>query len=192
MKVITAEESPTYGRVQVAGHEIMSNQSEAFQALGYCPQHDALWRNITVREHLEAYAIIRGIEPSHINRVIELYMHGLQIEEHASKYAKDCSGGTRRKLSYALSMLGHPSIVLMDEPSTGMDPHSKRFLWNTISASFQGKRGAILTTHSMEEADALFQTGHHGQRRNEVSGNGTAFEEPLRKWLPDRAKAEKF
>lgn len=70
-------------------------------------------------------------------RVIELYMHGLQIEEHASKYAKDCSGGTRRKLSYALSMLGHPSIVLMDEPSTGMDPHSKRFLWNTISASFQ-------------------------------------------------------
>lgn len=55
-------------QVQVAGHEIISNQSEAFQALGYCPQHDALWRNITVREHLEAYAIIRGIEPSHINR----------------------------------------------------------------------------------------------------------------------------
>ena len=70
-------------------------------------------------------------------RVIDLYLRGLQIESHASKYAKDCSGGTRRKLSYAMSMLGRPAIVLLDEPSTGMDPQSKRFLWNTISASFQ-------------------------------------------------------
>lgn len=68
---------------------------------------------------------------------MDLFLRGLQIEEHANKYAKDCSGGTRRKLSYALSMLGRPAIVLMDEPSTGMDPQSKRFLWNTISASFR-------------------------------------------------------
>ncbi len=54
--------------MQVAGHDIISNQSNAFQALGYCPQHDALWRNITVREHMEAYAAIRGIEPSYIPR----------------------------------------------------------------------------------------------------------------------------
>lgn len=52
-------------------------------------------------------------------------------------------------------MLGAPKVVLLDEPSTGMDPKSKRFLWDTILASFQGTRGAILTTHSMEEADAL-------------------------------------
>ena len=127
---------------------------------------------------------------------------GLRIEEHADKYAKDCSGGTKRKLSYAMSMLGAPKIVLLDEPSTGMDPQSKRFVWDTIEATFQeGEggysfyiwlflylwlffgisvkfwaslavfrfvwdtieasfqeglgRGAILTTHSMEEADAL-------------------------------------
>nr|QST14978.1 ABCA5 protein [Diaphanosoma celebensis] len=155
MKIITAEEAPSLGRVRVAGHDITSNLSAAFKALGYCPQHDALWRNITVREHLEAYAAIRGIEPAHIDRVVNLFLRGLQIEQHAGKLSKNCSGGTRRKLSYAVSMLGRPAIVLMDEPSTGMDPQSKRFLWNTISASFQGQRGAILTTHSMEEADAL-------------------------------------
>ena len=93
------------------------------------------------------------------HRIVDLFLKGLQIEHHADKYAKNCSGGTRRKLSYALSMLGRPAIVLMviqvqnpllfidiikntinrfqDEPSTGMDPQSKRFLWNTISASFQ-------------------------------------------------------
>ena len=108
---------------------------------------------------MEAYAAIRGIEPSHIPRsdnklisiifcknkitiffvyrIVDLFLKGLQIEEHANKLAKNCSGGTRRKLSYAISMLGTPAIVLMDEPSTGMDPQSKRFLWNTISASFQ-------------------------------------------------------
>lgn len=57
--------------------------------------------------------------------------------EHASKNADECSGGTRRKLSFALAMVGSPRVVLLDEPSTGMDPRSKRFLWDTILASFQ-------------------------------------------------------
>lgn len=88
-------------------------------------------------------------------RLINTYLHGLHISEHANKLTKEISGGTKRKLSYAIAMLGAPKVVLLDEPSTGMDPKSKRFLWDTILASFQGTRGAILTTHSMEEADAL-------------------------------------
>ena len=59
-------------KIQVAGHDIRSNQSAAFRALGYCPQHDALFRNITVRGHMEAYAAIRGIAPSHINKYTQL------------------------------------------------------------------------------------------------------------------------
>lgn len=123
--------------------------------MGYCPQHDAQWKNITVREHLECYAAIRGVPPEEIPRVVETYLQGLQITEHANKQSQHCSGGTKRKLSFAMAMVGDPCVVLMDEPSTGMDPKSKRFLWDTILASFQGTRGAILTTHSMEEADAL-------------------------------------
>ncbi len=64
-------------------------------------------------------------------------MEGLRIREHANKFAKDCSGGTKRKLSYAMAMLGNPKIVLLDEPSTGMDPQSKRFVWDTVLASFR-------------------------------------------------------
>ncbi|CAH1111719.1 unnamed protein product [Psylliodes chrysocephalus] len=155
MKIITAEEAPTRGRVQIAGNSITSNMNSAFQLLGYCPQHDALWKNITVREHLEVYASIRGVPYSDISRLVNLYLTGLQIHEHADKQTHQCSGGTRRKLSFAMSMVGNPKIVLLDEPSTGMDPRSKRFLWDTVLASFQGSKGAILTTHSMEEADAL-------------------------------------
>jgi len=70
-------------------------------------------------------------------RVVDLYLTGLQIQEHAGKQSQHCSGGTRRKLSFAMAMVGGPCVVLMDEPSTGMDPRSKRFLWDTILASFQ-------------------------------------------------------
>lgn len=70
-------------------------------------------------------------------RIVDIYLSGLQILEHADKRAQECSGGTKRKLSFAMSMIGGPKVVLMDEPSTGMDPKSKRFLWDTILASFQ-------------------------------------------------------
>ncbi|XP_012287761.1 ATP-binding cassette sub-family A member 5 isoform X2 [Orussus abietinus] len=155
MKIIIAEEAASRGRVFIGGHNVNSHVTEIFRLMGYCPQHDAQWKNITVREHLECYAAIRGVPWSDINRIVDLYLTGLQIHEHADKQTQECSGGTRRKLSFAMAMVGGPKVVLMDEPSTGMDPRSKRFLWDTILASFQGGRGAILTTHSMEEADAL-------------------------------------
>lgn len=69
--------------------------------------------------------------------MVDLYLTGLQIQEHSGKQSQHCSGGTRRKLSFAMAMVGDPCVVLMDEPSTGMDPRSKRFLWDTILASFQ-------------------------------------------------------
>ncbi|XP_035448265.1 cholesterol transporter ABCA5 isoform X1 [Spodoptera frugiperda] len=155
MKIITAEERPTHGSVMLGSQNIDDSQTSAFMMLGYCPQHDALWKNVTIREHIECYAAIRGVSKADTPRIVDAYLNGLQIMEHANKNADECSGGTRRKLSFALAMVGSPRVVLLDEPSTGMDPRSKRFLWDTILASFQGKKGAILTTHSMEEADAL-------------------------------------
>ncbi|XP_053687568.1 cholesterol transporter ABCA5-like [Sabethes cyaneus] len=155
MKIMTGETIPTRGTVRVAGHSITINQDDAFKTLGYCPQHDALWKNITVREHLELYARIRGVTRKDLNHLVTTYLTGLHINEHANKQTQHCSGGTRRKLSYAMAMVGAPKVVLLDEPSTGMDPKSKRFLWDTILASFHGTRCAMLTTHSMEEADAL-------------------------------------
>ncbi|XP_076036080.1 cholesterol transporter ABCA5-like isoform X2 [Oratosquilla oratoria] len=154
LKIITAEEAADRGRVQICGEEIRSSLSQVFETLGYCPQHDALWRSITVKEHIETYAEIRGIAQNQVNMLIDMYIKGLEIEEHKDKPSKNCSGGTKRKISYIISSMGS-QVVLMDEPSTGMDPKSKRFLWNSIIASFKGDRGAILTTHSMEEADAL-------------------------------------
>ncbi|XP_013402813.1 ATP-binding cassette sub-family A member 5 isoform X2 [Lingula anatina] len=156
LNMIIAETCPTKGKVTVAGTDIKSSISDAFRAMGYCPQHDALWDYITPREHLECYAACRGIPDKDIKYIAERYLQALNIEEHANKQARQLSGGTKRKLSFAMCMLGESKAVLLDEPSTGMDPKSKRFLWDVISNRFQGdRRGAILTTHYMEEADAL-------------------------------------
>ncbi|XP_041362792.1 cholesterol transporter ABCA5-like isoform X3 [Gigantopelta aegis] len=156
LNMIIAETSATKGKIIVAGHNVHSSTSEAFQAIGYCPQHDALWPSITLKEHLACYAAIKGIPRGDIDSLVNYFVDNLKVTEHADKRADKMSGGTRRKVSYAISMLGKPKIVLLDEPSTGMDPQSKRFLWDTISSSFKSSgRGAILTTHYMEEADAL-------------------------------------
>ncbi|KAK7595383.1 hypothetical protein V9T40_013208 [Parthenolecanium corni] len=156
MKIITSEEYADGGQVRIKGLNITEEDyRRIFKYVGYCPQDDVLWKNITVREHIELYATIRGIPRDRMDEIIDAYLDGLHIRTHADKYSHQCSGGTKRKLSFALAMIGAPSIVLMDEPTNGMDPQSKRFLWDTILGSFQGSRGAILTTHAMEEVDAL-------------------------------------
>ncbi|KAI0224223.1 ATP-binding cassette sub-family A member 5 [Lamellibrachia satsuma] len=147
---------PQGGEVYVAGYNVRSSLSSAFEHMGYCPQHDALWEEVTLEEHLQCYAALQGYSSAEISTVVRHMIKSLHVEDHTRKIAKKLSGGTKRKLSYAISMLGHPRVVLLDEPSTGMDPRSKRFLWDTISRSFTSpERGAILTTHYMEEAESL-------------------------------------
>ncbi|KAI8501113.1 ATP-binding cassette sub- A member 5 [Branchiostoma belcheri] len=156
MDVITSELAPTRGRIVVGGYDVQSSLSSAFQAMGYCPQIDPLFPLTTLREHLELYGTIQGLNDEDLQSVVNYFIEAMEIEEHQDKRSPKLSGGTKRKVSFLISLLGNPKIVLMDEPSTGMDPGAKRFLWNTISSAFNdSSRGAILTTHSMEEADAL-------------------------------------
>ena len=112
---------------------------------------------MTVEEHLEYYARIKGIPAEMRERLIEKAITELNLDEHRKKPAGTLSGGNKRKLSVAMSILGNPPIILLDEPSAGMDPEARRFMWTVVARlSQQRKKSAvILTTHSMEEAEAL-------------------------------------
>lgn len=125
--------------------------------IGYCPQFDALFTNLTVKEHLEFYAHIKGVVPRMRRTVVERQLIEMGLEQYKNTHANKLSGGNKRKLSVAMAMIGNPPIVFLDEPSTGMDPKAKRFMWNIIAkiSTLRKKSAVILTTHSMEEAEAL-------------------------------------
>lgn len=139
------------GDIFVEDVSVAKNRAQARSHLGVCPQFDAM-DTMTVLEHLNFYARIRGVpDPTH--NVSEV-MRAVGLQPYANRMAAKLSGGNKRKLSLAIALMGNPSVLLLDEPSSGMDAASKRVMWRTLASVVPG-RSLVLTTHSMEEADAL-------------------------------------
>lgn len=90
--------------------------------IGYCPQFDAIFEGLTVKEHLEIYAALKGIKAIYRERLIEKAIKEMDLESYIHIRANNLSGGNKRKLSVAMAMLGNPPIIFLDEPSTGVDP----------------------------------------------------------------------
>jgi ATP-binding cassette, subfamily A (ABC1), member 3 len=139
------------GDVLVEDVSVIKNLAAARANLGVCPQFDAL-DHMTVREHLEFYAKVRGIPDVEHN--VTSVLQAVGLASFSSRMAHALSGGNKRKLSLGIALMGNPTVVLLDEPSSGLDAASKRIMWKTLASTIPG-RSLLLTTHSMEEADAL-------------------------------------
>jgi ATP-binding cassette subfamily A (ABC1) protein 3 len=157
MKMLTSDIYPTEGEAYLAGMNALSQQQEVRNKIGYCPQFDALIGTLTAREHLMLFARIKGVKESTIPEYVEILIEKLGLQEGiADRPCKGYSGGNKRKLCVGIALIGNPPIVFLDEPTTGVDPMSRRFMWNLIASTMKG-RSVILTTHSMEESEALCQ-----------------------------------
>jgi ATP-binding cassette, subfamily A (ABC1), member 3 len=118
----------------IHGKDLNQNFSQVRRLIGYCPQFDdALVNLLTVEEHLHYYARIKGIPSALRVKMVERQLRELNLVNHRYKTANTLSGGNKRKLSVALAILGNPPIVLLDEPSAGMDPKARRFLWTVVA-----------------------------------------------------------
>jgi ATP-binding cassette subfamily A (ABC1) protein 3 len=106
---------------------------------------------------LRIYASLKGIKQELRERIIQKQINDMDLRDYVNVKANQLSGGNKRKLSVSMAMLGNPPFIFLDEPSTGVDPQAKRFMWNIVAKiSTQNKQsGVIITTHSMEEAEAL-------------------------------------
>ena len=158
LKMITGDTFPTSGSGKLNGYDIVNDQLHVRQHVGYCSQFSALLNRLTVREHLQLFCRIKHAQD--IDSSVNTLLDRLALRPFANKLAGSLSGGNKRKLSVAIAMIGSPAVLLLDEPSTGMDVVSKRFMWNVIeelvSGKFNGKKtSVVLTTHSMEECEAL-------------------------------------
>eukprot|EP00475_Leptophrys_vorax_P007273 TRINITY_DN14602_c0_g3_i1.p1 TRINITY_DN14602_c0_g3~~TRINITY_DN14602_c0_g3_i1.p1 ORF type:complete len:523 (-),score=106.60 TRINITY_DN14602_c0_g3_i1:113-1681(-) len=154
IRIITGDERPTSGEVFVNGVDVVKHLSHAKDDIGYCPQFDPLLDEMTARETLSFYAVIRGIPSSLIGPACMEIIDLLNLTEWADKPCGTYSGGNKRKLSLGMALLGSPAVVILDEPSAGMDPEAKRKLWSSIEA-IKHDRSVILTTHGMDECEAL-------------------------------------
>lgn len=155
-KMLTGEISMTEGNAYVNNYSVAKELNQVHQNIGYCPQFDALDSLLTAREHLYLYARLRGIKRNNISFIVDSLLKRLGLTLWADRPVRQYSGGNKRKLSTAISLIGNPSIIFMDEPTTGMDVRAKRFLWNSILAlTRQDHKSVVITSHSMEECETL-------------------------------------
>ncbi|MCJ1475765.1 hypothetical protein MMC13_004429 [Lambiella insularis] len=141
------------GEVYIENIPISKKRASARQHLGVCPQFDAM-DLLTCEEHLRFYARIRGLRAHNVSHNVKAVIQAVGLEAFQSRMAASLSGGNKRKLSLGIALMGNPSVLLLDEPSSGMDVAAKRVMWKTLASVVTG-RCIVLTTHSMEEADAL-------------------------------------
>ncbi|KAH8646478.1 hypothetical protein BGZ60DRAFT_535616 [Tricladium varicosporioides] len=139
------------GNILVENVDISRQRAKARSHLGVCPQFDAM-DQMTVLEHLQFYARVRGV--SDIDHNVKAVIIAVGLQAFSSRMAAELSGGNKRKLSLGIALIGNPTVLLLDEPSSGMDAAAKRVMWKTLASIVPG-RSLLLTTHSMEEADAL-------------------------------------
>ncbi|GFR20908.1 ATP-binding cassette sub-family A member 3, partial [Trichonephila clavata] len=154
-KMITGDTSISSGEIYVDGYDIKQQSRKAQNQIGYCPQFDGLIDQLTGRETLTLFARLRGIPENQIAEQVNSISELLLFQIHIDKLVKEYSGGNKRKLSTAIALLGNSSLIFLDEPTTGMDPVSRRCLWNTLLQVIETGRSVVLTTHSMEECEAL-------------------------------------
>ncbi|KAI0640229.1 P-loop containing nucleoside triphosphate hydrolase protein [Trametes polyzona] len=153
--MIRGDVIPDQGDVFINGVSIVHHPRAARLSLGVCPQFTAIDSQLTVREHLLVYGRLKGLyRGEELRTNVERLMYATSLHMYADRLASKLSGGNQRKLSLAIALIGNPSVVLIDEFSTGIDAKMKRDMWGTLRNVAVGK-AIVITTHSMEEASAL-------------------------------------
>ncbi|XP_060204668.1 ABC transporter A family member 2-like [Lycium barbarum] len=147
---VTAGDALIYGQ-SISSSASMSNIR---RMIGVCPQFDILWDALSGQEHLHLFASIKGLPPSLVKEVVEKSLAEVKLTDAARMRSGSYSGGMKRRLSVSIALIGEPKLVILDEPTSGMDPITRRHVWDIIEGAKKG-RAIILTTHSMEEADIL-------------------------------------
>lgn len=155
--IITQLISRSGGEVELGGRSIDSEDKfSIYKDCGVCPQFDALWDLLTVKEHLIIFGKVKGLSGIELQENVNYFLDVLHIRQHQNKKSSQLSGGNKRRLCVAIASLGAPTMQFMDEPSTGLDPLARVYLWDTIKQTLALRNSSIvLTTHSMPEAEAL-------------------------------------
>ena len=152
--ILTGIYEPTSGNAFIRGNSILKNIEKTYEYIGYCPQFDLLWEDLSVENTLLFYSRMKNKDKEKIYLMVEKILIDVRLVKFRKYLVRELSGGMRRRLSLGVALIGEPPIVFLDEPTTGLDPKNKREIWDILSHCKEN-RCMILTTHLMDEAETL-------------------------------------
>jgi lipooligosaccharide transport system ATP-binding protein len=155
MRMIGAVSPPTEGHLRVLGMDPQVDGPAIRARLGVVPQEDTLDMELTVAENLLIYGRYFGLSRDVLDRRVKELLTFVQLDERADHHVEPLSGGMKRRLTIARSLINEPDMVLLDEPTTGLDPQARHVLWDRLYRLKQRGVTLILTTHYMDEAEQL-------------------------------------
>ncbi|KAH8332994.1 hypothetical protein KR074_008880, partial [Drosophila pseudoananassae] len=154
ISMLTCFIQPTSGTALINGYDITTQRSQARRCMGFCPQNNVLFSELSVASHIWLFARLRGMKGPAVKEEVNKYLEKLNLTAKRKVAAKKLSGGTQRRLNVACALCGGAKVLFCDEPSTGLDPASRRELWKLI---LEAKKGCaiLLTTHQLDDGEAL-------------------------------------
>ena len=168
-EVIETIRVPTSGTVTVLGMDVTKRKAEVVRRIGVLPQNFSSFDRITVRESLQYYARVFGCRAD-----IDALMDLTNLRDKSAAQFNTLSGGLKQRLGIAVALVSDPEIVFLDEPTTGLDPHARRQVWEVLKGLKDRGKTVFLTTHYMEEAELLADTvaiiSERTDRRHRLAG----------------------
>ncbi len=155
LRILITVLKPTTGTATVLGHDVVQEPDTVRSLIGYVPQERAIDRFLTGREHLQLLGDLYHLPKAQATQRIQELLKLVDLEEHADRTAKTYSGGMKRKLDIACGLLPNPKIVFLDEPTLGLDVHSRLRIWDHIRQLREQRITIVMTTNYLEEADQL-------------------------------------
>ena len=153
LSILTGALEKSSGDVYFEGQEVIFGRRNDAR-IGFCPQFDILWPSLTVEEHIQFFTKFKDFKPDNMEEYVNSLIEAVDLDKDKKKRADELSGGMRRRVSLCNAVSGEPSVIFLDEPSSGLDPVRRREFWELIKKIGVGK-AVVLTTHLMEEADVL-------------------------------------
>ncbi len=155
VRQITTELLPTSGDVRVVGIDAVANPDDAKARIGVVPQEARLFQGLSVYRHLRIFGVLRGLSRRDARERADELIEELDLTAHRDFNSERLSGGLRRRLLVGIAMLAQPDVLILDEPTVGLDVESRQRLWEVLQSYRQRDAAVLLTTHYMEEAETL-------------------------------------
>ncbi|WP_026929866.1 daunorubicin resistance protein DrrA family ABC transporter ATP-binding protein [Glycomyces tenuis] len=155
MRMLSTLIEPTEGRAVVCGHDLATDSAAVRRDIGYVGQEGGTWGEVTARDELVMQGRLYGMSKRTAAKRAAEVLESFQLSEYADRNVKTYSGGQKRRLDIALGIMHEPKLLFLDEPTTGLDPQSRAHMWDEVRSLRERGTAIFLTTHYLDEADAL-------------------------------------